>query len=519
MSYLQSPRLHFFGEFVAEPSTINNRPDNIVGPIVDPGWNPNGSHRFAFTNCRVTALAADGQLTTTGDPLIGAAVTTPGSPAAKIVDLDVEVQLASKIYALNIAIADSAGNSVRGSMVSASFRDFFDARLLGIYQSSLTGLQWQAAPGSWLARLKAASPNALSIRFITDLFTGFSGPHRGRVAGAIGPAIGQEPAHYPAGRRLVGVEGPAALAELSGDTLTLDVGNVVGIQGGQSVHPNLIVGVKPEAPNRNRALKGGAIAFAAAALPSGWRELGTVPTTIERYRVTSGIESLELSPQDAVAVQSSPLGLFTPAGAPVAHEAEDGLFVFPDRWAVAMNPGEQTSIELTALRFGQPAADELLPIAQTRGAGSPGIAFPPSVTTDNNGRAVVTFDASDPGLPRAPLDGQVFGFGGSWATQSDLLIEDVQSAIAVLVFSGFVPPAQPKWDDVRPIFEPYARVYPGMTEIIDLADFDAVVASKDVIKQRLLLSTDAAGFMPVSRDLSARKRDMIVAWIDAGCPR
>ena len=166
MGYLNTPRLHFLGEFIAEPSTIKNNPNNFGGSIQDPGWNPKGTHRFAFANCQVTALAADGQLTTSGDPLIGGPVTTPGAPFAKIVDLDVEVQLASKIYGLNVAISDPAGNSVRGLMASASFRDFSGARLLGIYQSTLGSLQWHANPSSWLAKLQAVSPDRLSICFI-----------------------------------------------------------------------------------------------------------------------------------------------------------------------------------------------------------------------------------------------------------------------------------------------------------------------------------------------------------------
>ena len=463
------PRLHFLGEFIAEPSTINNRPDNMAGPIVDPGWNPNGTHKLAFSNCRVTALASDGQLTTTGDSLIGAPVTTPGAPFAKIVDLDVEVQMASKVYGLVVAIADSGGNSVRGAMASASFRDFSAARILGIYQSMLNALEWHVAPLSWLAKLRAASPDVLSIRFITDLFTGLSGgAHRGRLAGAIGPATAQEPAHYVAGRRIVGVQGPSASAEATGDRLTVDVGNIVSLQANQSVHSSLTIAVKGSPAQHDLALKTGAVVFAASMLPAGWRQLGTMATTVERYGLTSGVESIQLSQRDATTVASSPLGVFTSNGSPLALEAADGLFVFPDRAAFAMNPGEQTSVLLTASRFGRPAAGLVIPIVQTKSAGAAGIAFPQTVTTDGDGRAAAVFAASDPGWPRDPLDGQVFGFGGAWADAGDVLIRDAQSAVAILVFSQFTPPAQPKWDDVRAIFEAYAKLYPGMTEILDL---------------------------------------------------
>ena len=142
MSYLAAPRLHFFGEFIAEPSTINNDPSNFSGPIQDPGWNPNGNHRFAFAATTVTSILKGGSLVTTGDPLIGGAVTTPGTPFAKLVDLDVDVQLASRIYGLQVQVADGAGNSVRGTMATANFRDFsgasFNRREARSFFSSLT---------------------------------------------------------------------------------------------------------------------------------------------------------------------------------------------------------------------------------------------------------------------------------------------------------------------------------------------------------------------------------------------
>jgi hypothetical protein len=519
MSYLAAPRLHFFGEFIAEPSTINNDPSNFSGPIQQPGWNPNGDHRFAFAATTVTSLIKGGSLVTTGDPLIGAAVTTPGAPFAKLVDLDVDVQVASRIYGLEVKVADSAGNSVRGTMATANFRDFSGARLLGIYQSTLGSLQWQVTGGSSLAALKAASPDLLSIRFIVDLYTGMSGgPHRGRLAGAIGPAAAAEPAHWVAGRRIVGTGKPSAQAELRGYTLTVDVGNVVPMApGGGFAHPSLTIAVQDQVVD-DAALKSGDVPFAVAAVPPGWRALGTVPTTMGRYKLTSGIESLTLSAADAALCASAPLGLFTPNGATLASEDAEGLFVFPDPQAFPMNPGDQVGVLLTALTFGQPAPGRQLDIDMTLNSGAPGLTLPASVTTDAAGKATVDVQAADPGTPRGPIDGQVFGFSGDWSTRSAIVVPDAQSAVAVRVFSGFTAPAAPKWPDIQPIFTQYDTMFPAMAAIIDLSDLATVTANKADIRSRLLLPLDDPGHMPVTRDLSAKKRAMIVAWIDAGCP-
>ncbi len=521
MSYLGSPRIHFFGAFIAEPSTINNDAANYSGPIQDPLWNPNGDHQFAFADCTVRSLVSNGQLVTSGDPLIGTAVNTEGSPFAKLVDLDVQVQIASKVFGLEVSLADGSGNSVTGTMSPTSFRDFSGARLLGIYQSTLVDLQWQVSASSWLAALQKASPDLLSIRFIVDLYTGMSGgPHRGRLAGAIGPASAGESAHYIAGRRIVGTTGaPSALAELSGYTLTLDVGNVVPVgDDGSFTLPSLTVAVREETID-DVALKTGAAAFVPAALTPGWRQLGVLDTTLARYELTSGVESLTLSAQDAALCTSKPLGLFTPAGVAVAVEADDGMFVFPDLWAFPMNPADKSSVVLRACRFGQPASSVQLPLNRTMNPGAAGIAAPASVTTDASGKATVTFQASDPGSPRGPIDGQVFGFGGPWALQGKIQIPGTQqSAVAIRVFSGFSPPASPKWSDVQPIFDQFNTMFPAMAAILDLSDLNAVVAGKAAIRSRLLLPIEDPGHMPVTRDLSVKKRDMIVAWIDAGCP-
>jgi hypothetical protein len=142
VSYLSSPRVHFFGEYIAEPSTNDNLARNFEGPIRphDHGLNPDGDHRFAFSGCTVTALVDGLNVQSSGDPLIGGTVTTPGSPFAKLVDLDVEVQMAPRIVGVQVVVTDTAGDSVSGTMATVNFRDFFDSRLLGVYQSTLTSL-------------------------------------------------------------------------------------------------------------------------------------------------------------------------------------------------------------------------------------------------------------------------------------------------------------------------------------------------------------------------------------------
>ena len=529
MSYLDLPRLHFFGEFIAEPSTINNDPGNYSGAIVEPGWNPKGDHRFALANCKITAINSTGELVTSGDPLLQTPVVNGGGPPARLVDLDVEVQLASQVFGFTVVINDGAGNSVKGTMAATSFRDFFGARLLGVYQSTLriAPADWRVTAGSWLDRLRTKSPNSLSIRMITDLYTGLSGgPHRGRCAGVIGPANGDLGEHYVAGRRMVGVAGgPSAFAALKGTTLTFDVGTLVGLDSTRqnAIYPQLLVGLKTTQPERiqNASIKSGVgTRSAAGPIPTGWKALGALDTTVARYQLTSGIESLTLSVVDTRIAGSSPLGLFSPQGAALAVEADDGLFVFPDRQAIWTDPGSHEVVSLIATRFGSPAAGIGLNLVPTKNAGQPGIEFPQRVTTSADGRADITFDIKDPGVPRPNNDGQILGVSGPWADAAGINIPDAGAAIAFRVFSEFTPPPLPRWDaDILPILGQYGRLFPSMAALIDLQDYAAVSGERDSIRQRLLLPVEDSRYMPITRDLSAAKKQMIVAWIDAGCPR
>ena len=520
MSYLSSPRIHFFGAFIAEPSTINNSGGNFGGPVVQPGWNPDGDHQFAFADTTVSALVDDSGVCTSGDPLIGGAVSTPGSPFAKLVDLDVEAQMVSRIFGLQVAITGSDGHGVTGTMTTASFRDFFGARLLGVYQSTLTELTWNVSGSSWLGKLKALSPTCLSIRFIVDLYTGMSpgGAHRGRLAGTIAPGIDGQPALYVPARRLIGTSGPSTLAQLDGSTLTVDAGNMLPVgANGDFSEPSLIVATKAST-DIDTAIKTGQRPFAATVLPAGWTALGVVPTTLARYKITSGVESLLLSAEDAARAACTPLGLFTTNGTAVALEADDGLFVFPGRQALAIDPGCSDSLELTASRFGQPAGGVSITVVGNKNAGAPGLTFPASLTTAADGIVALPFQASDPGTPRPAIDGQVFGVGGPWADASDIQIIDVKSAIAIRVFSGFTPPPNPTWTQVQPVLAQYNKLYPAMKAIIDLDDPNAVAAAASEIRAALLLPVDDPGHMPVTRDLSEQKRRMIIEWIDAGSP-
>ncbi len=147
------------------------------------------------------------------------------------------------------------------------------------------------------------------------------------------------------------------------------------------------------------------------------------------------------------------------------------------------------------------------------------VSWPASVTTDANGRALLNFTANGLQASQKPterefVDGQLYLFS------HDYTMDGVQP-ITLLVFENIPSNANPTWwQDVYPILFQYARLYPFMRSLIDLSDYSTMANSGIARKIQGALSlplTDAA-YMPVTRDLSVGKTNLILTWIRNGMP-
>jgi len=195
MSYLGYPRLHFSGGFLADPSTINNTPNNYSNDNPDTNqlelyWNPNGTGIFDLQECTVTKVVyAPGKETTdpSVDPIIGQSVKAVYSKAApKLVDLDPDQQNVSEIWGLSLQVGGTSANPqsiknfVRGDYVEGSFNAIWGQALngprssasgSGVYQSQLKNLAWDinSAPISpYLSALNTSSSEQLSVNFVVN---------------------------------------------------------------------------------------------------------------------------------------------------------------------------------------------------------------------------------------------------------------------------------------------------------------------------------------------------------------
>lgn len=571
MSYLNAPRLVFAGQFQADPSTVNNDPQHfdtadfrsnyqMPGPGASNGWwNPTGSGAWRFRDCTVQSVVySDG--TTCDDPNIDPVVGSQVNDArarveGKLVDLDPEQQMVSQVWGFRVMVGQppgvpaalpSPGFGFVGEFRVAPFADIWmrypqgqpDSFFGAFYQSTLDSVEWSGAgPSRFLKELQETGDSTrLSIRFNVDGYNDDSTSPDftfGRVVGSIGPYTPGQPAHFVAGRQLVSTAPPQpfstyAYAQLDGELLAIDLGNCLQTQsvGGPLVNVGRLYAALLPATGAPVLL--GEINYQDA----GW------------YEATAGVVSFKLTPDQAKQAAETPLGVVQwnsgsfPQGF-VPMLAENTPWMRADNFVYRLNPGETKDVTFYATNLGAPYANQQISLAydasqmagqvQQGALSGPGpvgepttaLTFPTSVNTGADGTATVTLTASDPGNLRRYIDGQVYGVTYALGAQAPPYgsVSNPSASINALVFSGYEAPKQPDWlCDVAPIFQQYANLYPVMRPIVDLADYASVVSRRSLLLN--VFSTDESdpNYMPVTRDLSKAKREMLVQWLSGEPP-
>jgi hypothetical protein len=454
MSYLQAPRLHFAGQFQADPSTVNNDPEhfdaskfqsnyNLPGPGATNGWwNPGGTAAWRFFGCTVQQVVyKDG--TVCDDPVIdpvGAPVSSAdGRTEGKLVDLDPEQQMVSQIWGFQVIIGGSgSGFKIRGDFEVAAFGDIWtrypqgqpDSFFGAFYQSVLKNLDWKGEGASrFLKELEQLSPGdkaarKLSIKFNVDGYNDDRTSRMftfGRVVGTIGLYSADEPVHFLAARAIpatpnVQPQMGTAYAMIDGNSLLVDLGNSLRAQSAGG----------PIVTNLGRLY--------VAALPANGTPvlLGEIEyLTPNWYSQTAGIATLPLTPDQLKLAQSAPLAvaqssiLQQPAALappPLLTEAANGTFLRADSFVFRLNPGETASTKFYAMTFGKRSPGQQITLGYdptvmqgqvTQGplsgppVGTPesGLKFPTFVKTGKDGTVELQLTAGDPGNPRVYIDG------------------------------------------------------------------------------------------------------------------
>lgn len=551
MSYLDVPRLHFAGTFVANPSTINNDPANYdparagisstspTSPGLALSWNPYGDHSWGISATVTSFVDSSGTVHTGGDPLIGA--TFGSNPKQnnppKLVDLDTEQQGVTRLFGLNLQLTLTGGSTPSfqgpwdngGTLVNLWLNRVpssgGDSAAGGAFQSVLQNVLWSDAGGSpLLQQLENAAGAGLSLRFSVFGYqdSNTSSSFRiGSIVGTIGPYYAGEPRHLPPRLLVPPAPGSNPLAQplnwapakvnSQGTTLTLDLGNSIADQA-------------PGGPPAN-------IGTLEAAVLSGGTptSLGTIDYQGTAFQQTAGVVQFPITSQQA----GQPLAILV-NGQPQLAESANGLYVDVDGASTYMNPGDQTSVELWATTFGNPdqvtVALELVPPAPPKdfdnNQPAAALTFPATVTTGAGGNVAVPLTASNPApLPkgRQNIGGQLYYLGGTWAA-GNVWNGTSQGFFAcplsVKLFNSIDPPIpNPTWADVQPILYKYYYLYAIMAGIVDLSNYDQVVASQKGIVQVLNAPFGDPGYMPVTREMSNDQKQLLLTWFAQGCPK
>lgn len=544
MAYLGWPRMHFFGSFQADMSTVNNDPSHFdVARYVPswhrPGagatngwWNPQGTGAWRFFDCAVTSVCyADGSYCDDpqSDPLVGAGFAAADDQvSAKLVDLDPEQQMVSQIWGLEVVVGSAAaGNGFSGAFEPAAFGDIWtrfpagqpDSFFSATYQSVLQSVQWPATISSrFLDAL--GRPDTLSIKFTVD---GFDDDRTsstftlGRVSGAIGPYVDGEPHHFVAGRRLrprPKTPFNFALATIADGVLFVDLANSLPTTG----------------PGGSQADVG---LLEVALLPTDGPPvpIGTVDYLRRSWYQDAGIQAFRLTAEQLQIATTTRLAVVS-GGKPVLEEDALGSWVQADDFVFRLDPGAPQTTTLYARAFGAPASGQVIDLVvdnsamegQVQQGAVPGpevgkpagaVAFPPSVTTGPDGTAEVELVGADPGNPRKYIDGQVYGVRYDWrGADLSAFAPETTNVLSVLLWSGFATGGAPTWiDHVEPVFYQYARLYPVMARVLDLTSYESCLEHLLSLQVVFGLPATHPNYMPVTRDLSTAKRTAIQQWL------
>ena len=433
------------------------------------------------------------------------------------------------------------------------------------FVSTLTNVKWgEAAERSpFLIQLRAASADGLLAIGLHQFGYFYNTQHAryrtGSLVGSIGPASAAEPRTVLAGRRLNDAPTGGKVTAVSfvdmevtpdETRLTLDLGHALPIDNPDGDISHL--GKLPPIPE----LKG-CKALVLAVKPATftlWERASQTPEILAEvnpfvagwYRQTAGIVEVKLSKLQAQALRAAPVALFARMAdgslMGLCTETRDGLFVRTDTFVRRMDPGTDDTVVFHARRYGRPAADlpiylqapmalDFPPNSGNVSDPHPALKIPEKLVTGPDGTAILHLSASDPGNPRRhtngktwPVDGQVYmisyspsGAPGAPALQGAETGLTGLDAVFVHVREKVEVPNLPDWaQHVQPIMADYAQLYPIMSKhLFDIADRSAFVRHRAQLQLAFSREIDDPNYMPVTRDMSAAKRRIILDWLNS----
>ncbi|RDU98010.1 hypothetical protein [Trinickia dinghuensis] len=390
----------------------------------------------------------------------------------------------------------------------------------------------------------------------------------GIVLGNIGPAKADQPRSFILGRRFIpntnaitnaqsssngnpndtangnGISCFSTYIDADTKTLQVDLSNALPLGPGYQILNN--------GPLKYAALHDESFLQNAELGADDYTLLGEVDLSQQLQNIEGGVQAVTLTSDMLAATRGKPLALIQviddKGSANVCiREVVQGLEVRPETFTFKLDPNEpshnRADTVLYAARYGEPYADQELefrteppapdysnsPASQKPGAtpratipvnNVPGLAVrikPERPRTDSRGRAVVTISGPEiMGNPRGYIDGQLYAITYNFAG-SNTAMQQTFDQIAAVVYSTFPAPGQsididnPTWDDVQPILQQYANLYPVMSKgLFDFSKQPVADSAAFIMHFVFAKPVEDPDQMPVTRDLSSSKRRMLI---------
>ena len=225
------------------------------------------------------------------------------------------------------------------------------------------------------------------------------------------------------------------------------------------------------------------------------------------------------------------------------QENPTGLYVRTMDYYVGRLEYNQTmTVRILLTKFGKPVNDMKVYVfhdTDTESSVLPPDGVEPEsnqTQTNANGIATFIFRAKNIPFPRSyktkqcnnttytlPIDGQVYMFsyyadGTPFEyNANNITVATVVNDIAILGYSYYSPSQPYTWKkDIEPIFSQYERLYPVMKRIVRLGSYRDVTLNHNLqlLQYAMSLDINHPSYMPVTRDLSPTKRNVILQWLN-----
>jgi hypothetical protein len=240
---------------------------------------------------------------------------------------------------------------------------------------------------------------------------------------------------------------------------------------------------------------------------------------------------------------------------PFLEECADGWSLRADRFIYRMNPGLPTTatfaqgetnvVDFYVRKFGQIAGTSAAKIglavltpseasnytlstlgtSGTRGIDDRNLSVPPGKLTFSStslavqdGKASAVIRGLDPGNPRGYVDGQVYFNTYNFDPPVASFHQDPNDVISVQIYQQHPITGQPSWvNGIGDVLRQYGMLYPIMGQF-ELWTYQGVCENREKIQRVLGLDISQPLHMPASRDLSAIRAQLVLGWFTAGMP-